>query len=170
MGQMGHFMSKITIRLAEVEDQDFIWGIIKQVISKGDTYVFAPDSGKDKMLSYWCDANKHTYVAIIDEEIIGTFIIKQNQPDLGAHVANASFMTHPSYFGQGIGTAMGEFCLREAKRLGFLSMQFNIVVKNNQPAIRLWEKLGFRIIGEIPEAFQHAKLGLTSAYVMWRKL
>jgi hypothetical protein len=27
-----------------------------------------------------------------------------------------------------------------------------------------------KIIGEIPDAFDHQKLGLTSAYVMYRKL
>ena len=49
-------------------------------------------------------------------------------------------------------------------------MQFNIVVKSNQGAVHLWKKLEFEIVGELPEVFDHPELGLTNAYVMWRKL
>ncbi len=79
-------------------------------------------------------------------------------------------MTLPSAAKQGIGTTMGKFALEEAKRLGYSAMQFNIVVKSNAGAIRLWEKLGFEIVGEIPDAFNHSQNGLTNAYIMWRRL
>ncbi len=49
-------------------------------------------------------------------------------------------------------------------------MQFNFVVKSNVHAVRLWQKIGFDIIGEIPEAFDHHREGLTNAYIMYRKL
>jgi len=160
----------IAIRKATPEDQDQIWDIIRQVIAGGDTYVFSPGSPKEKMLAYWCGPGKHTYVATIDGKVAGTFMIKDNQPDLGAHVANASYMTSPGAAGQGVGRAMGEFSLAEAKRLGYKAMQFNIVIASNYRAVRLWEKLGFKIIGEIPEAFHHQQLGLTNAYIMYRKL
>ena len=162
--------NSIAIRTATAQDFDQVWDIIKQVISTGDTYVFAPDSSREKMLDYWCGNDKHTFVATRAEQIVGTFFIKDNQPDLGAHVANASFMTLPSAARHGIGTAMGEFALEEAKRLGYKAMQFNIVVKSNAGTIRLWQKLGFEIIGEIPDAFNHSQIGLINAYIMWRKL
>ncbi len=160
----------IKIRKAIEPDHDQIWAIIKPIIAAGDTYVFAPDSSQENMLGYWCGKDNRTYVATIDKKIVGTFIIKDNQPDLGSHVANASFMTLPSLSGRGIGTAMGKFALKEAKRLGYSAMQFNLVVKSNVGAIRLWEKLGFKIIGEIPAAYDHRQNGLTNAYIMWRRL
>ncbi|NII28237.1 GNAT family N-acetyltransferase [Pseudoflavitalea sp. X16] len=160
----------IEIRKATPEDHDQIWNIIRQVIAGGDTYVFSPDSSKEKMLAYWCGQDKHTYVATIDSQVVGTFVIKDNQPDLGSHIANASYMTSPAATGQGVGKAMGEFSLAEAKQLGYKAMQFNIVVSSNQRAVRLWEKLGFKIIGEIPEAFNHKQYGLTNAFIMYRKL
>ncbi|WP_299453137.1 GNAT family N-acetyltransferase [uncultured Microscilla sp.] len=158
------------IRKATQEDQDAIWEIIRQVIAKGDTYVFAPNSHKEKMLNYWCDPNKYTYVAVVDEKIAGTFMIADNFPDLGAHVANAGYMTLPGMTGKGLGTAMGKFSLEEAKKLGYKAMQFNLVVKSNERAVKLWQKLGFKIIGEIPKAFQHQTDGLTNAYIMWQAL
>ena len=160
----------IEIREARLEDQDQIWEIIRQVIAAGDTYVFNPDSPKEKMLAYWFAQDKHTYVATIDNKVVGTFLIKDNQPDLGSHIANAAYMTSPAESGQGIGRTMGEFSLAEAKRLGYKAMQFNIVVSSNQRAVRLWQKLGLTIIGEIPEAFNHKQLGLTNAFIMYRKL
>jgi ribosomal protein S18 acetylase RimI-like enzyme len=162
--------STLQIRKATKDDHDSIWEIIHQVIAPGDTYVFAPDSPKEKMLSYWCSNDRHTYVAISNNEILGTFFIKDNQPDLGSHIANAGYMVLPGSDNKGIGHAMGEFSLEEAKKLGYTAMQFNIVMKSNERAVKLWKKLGFEIIGEIPDAFQHMSLGLTNAYIMYRKL
>jgi ribosomal protein S18 acetylase RimI-like enzyme len=160
----------IIIREAHVSDQEETWEIIKQVIATGDTYAFAPNSSKEKMLSYWFGNDKQTYVAINNNTLAGTFIIKNNQPDLGSHIANAAYMVSPQSAGQGIGKLMGEFSLIEAKKLGYRAMQFNLVIKSNETAVRLWQKIGFEIIGEIPEAFNHAKKGYTNAYIMYREL
>ena len=160
----------IHIRKAGEKDHDSIWRIIQEVIASGDTYVFDPHSSRKQMLDYWCGKDKHTYVAVLNGIVAGTFILKDNLPDRGSHVANASYMTLPSFFGKGIGRAMGEFSLSEALRLGYRAMQFNIVVKTNERAIGLWKNLGFEIIGEIPEAFRHPALGYVNAYIMWKKL
>jgi ribosomal protein S18 acetylase RimI-like enzyme len=160
----------IEIRKATPLDSDEIWDIIKEVISTGDTYVFSPNSSKEKMLGFWMSTDKHTYVAIVDGKISGTFFIKDNQPDLGSHIANAGYMTAPAAAGKGIGKAMCEFSIMEAKRLGYKAMQFNIVVKSNENAVSLWKKLGFKIIGEIPDAFQHQQKGFTNAYIMYSKI
>lgn len=159
-----------TIRKYTLRDKEQIWEIIKPVIAAGDTYVFAPDSPKEKMLRYWCAADKKTYVAVIENKIVGTFFIKDNQPDLGSHIANAGYMVAPGAQGKSVGRRMAEFSLTEAKRLGYRAMQFNFVVKSNAGAVRLWQNLGFEIIGEIPEAFDHVENGLTNAYIMYRKL
>jgi ribosomal protein S18 acetylase RimI-like enzyme len=122
------------------------------------------------MMDYWLGEDKHTYVAELEGEIVGTFYLKANQPDRGSHVVNAGYMVSPKSAGKGIGKAMAEFSFEEAKRLGFLAMQFNYVVKTNTPAVNLWKKMGFEIVGEVPEAFSHPKFGLTNVYVMYRKL
>ena len=160
----------LNIRKAVADDHDSIWQIIEEVIAGGDTYVFSPGSDRRSMLGYWCGSDKHTYVAEMEGIIVGTFIIKDNFPDLGSHIANASYMTKPGAFGQGIGRKMAEFSYTEAKRLGYLAMQFNIVVKTNERAIKLWKNLGFEIIGEVPDAFNHREKGLINAYIMWKKL
>ncbi|HEY9044727.1 MAG TPA: GNAT family N-acetyltransferase [Ohtaekwangia sp.] len=160
----------IQIRKTLPADHDALWEIIQQVIATGDTYVFDPASSREKMLAFWCSADKHTYTAWQNDEVVGTFFLKDNQPDLGSHIANAGYMTSPRAYGQGVGRTMGEFSLHEARRLGYTAMQFNIVIKTNERAVKLWQQLGFTIIGEIPEAFRHKTRGLTNAYIMYQKL
>ena len=65
---------------------------------------------------------------------------------------------------------MGLQSLQIAKELGYKAMQFNLVVKSNEKAVKLWQSIGFQIIGEIPDAFNHANLGMVNAYIMYQKL
>jgi L-amino acid N-acyltransferase YncA len=160
----------IEIRKATEKDKDEIWEIIKFVIAAGDSFTLAPDSPREEMLADWLSAEKHTFVAVADGKIVATFYIKPNQPGLGSHIANGSYMVSPEARQKGIGRQIGEFSIAEATRLGFHAMQFNFVVKSNEKAVKLWQSLGFEIIGEIPEAFQHKENGLTNAFIMYRKL
>ena len=160
----------IQIRKSLAEDADDIWEILHPIIREGDSFAFSPSSTKEEMLGYWLDKKKHTYTALLDKRVVGTFFMQDNQPGLGAHVANAGYATSPKVFGRGIGKQMGIFSLDEARRLGYRAMQFNIVVKTNERAVKLWTDIGFKIIGEIPDAFQHRTLGLVNAYIMHQKL
>lgn len=160
----------ISIRKYQEEDKEQIWKIIEYVISQGDSFTLSPDAPRREMIDDWCSSEKNTFVAVSEGEIVGTFYIKANQPGLGSHIANGSYMVAPEARGKGVGRMMGEFSIEAAKRLGFHAMQFNFVVKSNEKAVKLWTSLGFEIIGEIPEAFRHIENGLTNAYIMYRKL
>lgn len=158
------------IREAVETDKPAIWQVIKAVIAGGDTYVFAPGTPEDEMMAYWFSPEKCNYVAVIGGEVVGTFWLKANQPGLGSHVGNAAYMVAPAAAGKGIGKQIAVWSLDEARRLGFSAMQFNFVVASNTVAVKLWQSVGFEIIGEIPDAFNHAINGLTNAYIMYRKL
>src|ERR1043166_961979 len=160
----------ITIRPVEDADFDAIWRIFNQVVQQGDTYTYDPGTTKDQSHSIWISREHSTYVACIDNQILGTYILKPNQPGLGSHVANAGYMVGIEGRGKGIGKAMCEHSLQEARRMGFTAMQFNMVVSTNESAIALWQKLGFSIVGTLPQAFRHKELGLVDAYVMHRFL
>lgn len=151
-------------------DKPAVWQIIKAVIAGGDTYVFAPDSTEEEMMSYWFSPEKHNYVGVDDGQVVAIFWLRPNQPGLGSHVCNAAYMVAPDSAGKGIGRAMGEYSLDEARRLGFTAMQFNFVVKSNTAAVRLWQSIGMEIIGEVPDAFNHKTNGMTNALIMYCKL
>jgi L-amino acid N-acyltransferase YncA len=160
----------INIRPAIDSDRDAIWTIFHDVIASADTYAFDPQMAHQDSLAYWFRSDAHTYVAESDGRVVGTYILRPNQLGLGSHVANAAFMVAPNAQGQGIGCAMGEHCLKEARRLGFRAMQFNFVVSTNESAIRLWQRLGFEIVGTLPEAFRHPERGYIDVHVMFRSL
>jgi ribosomal protein S18 acetylase RimI-like enzyme len=58
----------------------------------------------------------------------------------------------------------------QARAAGFRCMQFNFVASSNDVALRLWKKLGFGIVGILPEAFLHPSRGYIDAVVMYKKL
>ena len=160
----------VEIRLATEADRDAIWEIFHDVIAPGDTYAFDPQMSRQDALTYWFRSDTHTYVAEQDRHVVGTYILRPNQSGGGSHVANAAFMVASNARGQGIGRAMGEHCLREARRLGFRAMQFNFVVSTNEGAIRLWKQLGFEIVGTLPDAFRDPGKGYVDVYIMFRSL
>ncbi|OOP55160.1 MAG: GNAT family N-acetyltransferase [Candidatus Brocadia carolinensis] len=158
------------IRIRKAKDSDFndIWEIFHQVVKRGDTFAFDPKASKEDCSTLWMSPPVHTYVAEIQNKILGTYILRKNQPGLGAHVANAAYMVHPEARGQGIGKAMGSHSIKRARKLGFSAIQFNFVVSTNLVALQLWFKLGFKIVGTVPKAFHHTNLGLVDVYVMHR--
>src|SRR5881394_1366976 len=101
----------LQIRRARKEDREIVWQIFHAVVAGGDTYVFDPNISRRKALAYWLGPKTRCYVALSDQGIVGSYILKANQPGLGSHVANAGFMVSPSARGRGIGRAMAEhFC------------------------------------------------------------
>jgi L-amino acid N-acyltransferase YncA len=163
-------MSTVFIRPASREDGDAVWHIFQAVIATGDTYVFDPQMPRAEALDYWFHDGNQVFVAEHQGRVVGTYLCRANQMGLGSHVANAAFMVAAEARGLGVGQAMGEHALEHAKKSGFHAMQFNFVVSTNEAAVRLWQRLGFRIVGTLPGAFRHARLGFVDAHVMFRAL
>ena len=132
--------------------------------------MYPGDTPKDKAISIWMNEKNDVYVAEEEGEIKGTYFLCPNFSGAGSHVANASFMVSSKARGSGIGKAMAEHALDIARQKGYRSMQFNLVVSTNENAVKLWKKLGFEIVGTLPEAFKHPKKGFVDAHVMYRHL
>ncbi|MEY2558657.1 MAG: hypothetical protein QOE34_2082 [Verrucomicrobiota bacterium] len=151
-----------------------IWPIFREVARAGETYAFAPDIDEASARQQWLlPAPAKVFVAInkSDGAIAGTSLVKANQPELGAHVANAAFMVAPAAGGHGVGRALAEHAIDWARQANFSAMQFNFVVSTNARAIALWKNLGFLIVGTLPQAFQHRGLvRKVDAFVMHRFL
>ena len=160
------------IRKADAErDYDKVWDIFTTVVSTGDTYVFDPKTPKDTLHKNWFADYMDTFVAVDDNgNILGTYIIKPNQIDLGNHIANCGYMVNPKYQGKGTGKLLCEHSIQFAKDKGYLGIQFNFVVSTNTNAVELWKKFGFKSIGTTPKGFRHKSLGLVDTYIMFKDL
>ncbi|MGB8475122.1 MAG: GNAT family N-acetyltransferase [Candidatus Acidiferrum sp.] len=158
------------IRAANLNDSDAIWKILEPVIRGGDTYTLPADMTREDALAYWNSPGHEVFVAEENGKILGTYYLRANQKGGGAHVANCGYVTAPWANGRGIARAMCQHSLVRAKSRGFRAMQFNFVVSSNERAVRLWQSLGFEIVGRLPAAFLHPGLGAVDALVMYRQL
>jgi ribosomal protein S18 acetylase RimI-like enzyme len=163
-------MSTVTIREAVESDRTGIWTIFQDVVRTGDTYPYAPDVTEQEALSRWMNADHSVYVAEDNRAIVGTYYMRPNQPDLGGHIANAAFMVLPGYQTKGVGREMARHALETAKNNGYKGMLFDFVVSTSHTAVDFWRRLGFVIIGTLPEAFKHQQHGLVDVYLMYKQL
>ena len=147
-----------------------VWAILEPVFRAGETYPYPMDISEAEAKAYWMNPPLDSYVAMKEGAVLGVFYIKPNQPSLGAHVCNCGYVASPAAAGLGIGAQMCEWSQIEARRLGYSAMQYNLVVATNTRAVALWQRLGFAVVGTLPKAFKHAKLGLVDALVMYKEL
>jgi ribosomal protein S18 acetylase RimI-like enzyme len=159
------------VRQFQENDWPAIWSFLQPTFAAGDTYTFAPDSTESEIHRAWIEVPSATFVAC-DEggHIVGTYFIKPNQPGLGYHVCNCGYVVDPQVQGKGIAALMCEHSQKEAVAMGFKAMQFNFVVSTNERAVRLWQRLGFSVVGRLPKAFRHQSLGYVDALVMFKDL
>ena len=160
------------IRTATDDDWPAIWPLWHAIVAAGETYVWSDDTTCDEARQLWMLPPPAEVVVLEDDEgvVRGSAVLKPNQPGRGDHVANAGFMVDPDSQGQGFGRRLAEAVLERARAAGYQAMQFNAVVATNAGAIRLWESLGFTIVGTLPGAFRHPRLGLVDLHVMHRAL
>jgi L-amino acid N-acyltransferase YncA len=160
----------LLIRPAAAADRPAIWAILEPTIRAGETYALPRDMSEADAIAYWTGPGRAAFVAEEEGRVLGTYFVSANQRGGGDHVANCAYTTDPAARGRGIARAMAEHSFDEARRRGFLAMQYNFVVSSNESAVHLWQSLGFAIVGRLPGAFRHPRLGLVDALVMFRRL
>lgn len=159
------------IRPFEPADWPALWPLLQEIFASGDTYAFAPGSSEAEIHKAWIETPEATFVTCAtDGTLLGSYLLKPNQPGLGSHVANCGYVVAPAARGQGLASRMCEHSQAEALRRGYRAMQFNLVVATNTGAVRLWQQQGFEIVGTLPGAFRHSSLGCVDAHVMFKTL
>ena len=163
-------MSELVIRELGADEFVRVWPFFQTIAAGGDTYTYPRDITLEQARSMWTTPPARCFVAERDGQALGCYRLAPNQMGPGDHVANGSYMVAPQARRQGIASTLCEHSLEQARRAGFSAMQFNAVVASNTTAVRLWQRHGFSIVGQVPGAFRHAQLGPTDLYVMHRTL
>lgn len=146
-----------------------MWRICEAILAGGDALPFSDDFDRNTFRLHWFGSHA-PYVAVSDTAVLGMYKLGANYPGLGSHVASATYLVNPEFQGKGIGRALVQHSLAQAHDAGYMAMQYNYVVSTNAPAVELYKKLGFAIVGKLPKAFNHKRHGLVDAYVMYRFL
>ncbi|MDB4944814.1 MAG: GCN5-related N-acetyltransferase [Labilithrix sp.] len=164
-------MVRVLIRQLEEGDWPAVLAIFREVVEAGDTFAYDPGWADHVAREVWGEAPPGcTVVAVEGDRLLGTGKMGRNRPGPGAHVATASYMVAGDARGRGVGRALAEHSIAWAKAQGYAAMQFNAVVASNTVAVELYRRLGFVVIGTVPEAFAHAQLGRVGLHVMHRFL
>lgn len=158
----------MTIRQAVEADWPAIWPIFEATVRAGDTYAYPAGLTSEQARALWTEPPPgQTVVLEEDDRILGTAKMGPNRPGPGDHVGTASFMVAAEARGRGVGRRLGEYVVQWHRDSGFRGLQFNAVVETNAVAVKLWQDLGFEIIGTVPEAFRHPTQGYVGLHVMY---
>jgi GNAT superfamily N-acetyltransferase len=160
------------IRPFQERDWRAVRAIIGEVAAEGETYAMPVPSDDAEAREFWmhhADTGE-VVVADVGGEVVGTANMGPNRPAQGSHVGTASFMVSASARGHGVGRALGEYVVDWHRRARFRGIQFNAVVETNRPAVRLWESLGFQIVGTVPGAFRRPSGEYVGLHVMYLEL
>lgn len=159
------------IRPATDDDWPRIWPFFEATVREGETYAFPPDLTLETARPWWMEKPPgQTVVLEEDGALLGSAKMGPNRPGPGAHIGTASFMVAPDARGRGVGRALGEYVVQWHRDQGFRGIQFNAVVETNTAAVRLWQALGFEIVGTVPGAFRSPTQGYVGLHVMFLPL
>lgn len=146
------------------------WAIIEPTIRAGETYSLARDMSETDAIAYWMGPDRDTFIMEENEAILGTYYLRTNQMGGGRHICNCGYMTRVDATGRGIARLMYDHSVVQARSKNYRAMQFNFVMSANKRAIRLWQSVGFAIVGRVPGAFLHPAEGFVDTLVMFKSL
>ncbi|HEX2370072.1 MAG TPA: GNAT family N-acetyltransferase [Acidimicrobiia bacterium] len=159
------------MRLATEEDWPSIWSFFEAIVREGETYTYPADLMSEAGRSLWMEPSPGKTVVLEDRgTIVGSAKMGPNRPGPGDHIGTASFMVAPEARGRGVGRLPGEYAIDWLRGEGYRGIQFNAVVEANTAAVKLWESLGFQIVGTVPGAFRSPTRGLVSLHIMYLPL
>jgi L-amino acid N-acyltransferase YncA len=159
----------VTIRVATDADWEQVWPFFRDTVAAGETYAYPDDLTSEEARGLWM-GDEHVVVLEEDGRVLGSAKMGPNRPARGAHVGTASFMVAAEARGRGVGRRLGEYAVGWLRDAGYRGIQFNAVVETNTAAVRLWEALGFEVIGTVPGAFHSKEHGYVGLHVMYRSL
>lgn len=160
----------MSFRRMEAADLDALWSIFHTITVEGLMLAQDETTSREAFEAYWVGRGGEQWIAHDEGRIRGAFTLRSNHPGRGAHIGTATYIVAPDARGKGVGFALGQHSIERARALGFTGMQFNLVIRTNEVAVRLWQRLGFAIVGTMPRVFRQPSGALVDAHVMFRDI
>jgi L-amino acid N-acyltransferase YncA len=154
----------VEISPATADDHDELFAAFLEIVAHGEGFPQALPLSRPEFDDYFVLHSSTVQVARRGRGLVGGYYVKPNYVGRASHVANAGYFVRAPDRRSGVGEAMVRHSLREARRLGFDAMVFNLVFASN-PARALYRRLGFAEVGTIPRAVDGE-----DAVIYWRSL
>lgn len=135
----------------DIESAIDIWN---EIVEDGIAFPQTEQLDKQGGLAFFL-SQSHTGVAFEEDtgKMVGLYILHPNNVGRCGHICNTSYAVKGNERGKRIGEILVKDSMEQGKKLGFRILQFNAVVSTNEPALRLYKKLGFSQLGIIPGGF-----------------
>lgn len=146
-------INKILVRKYEKKDIANMVDIWNEVVEEGVAFPqeeFLTEISGTEFFSQ----QSYCGVAECDGKILGLYILHPNNVGRCGHIANASYAVSSESRGLHIGEKLVLDSIKQAKEKGFGILQFNAVVETNLHARHLYERIGFKQLGTIPNGFR----------------
>jgi GNAT superfamily N-acetyltransferase len=157
-------MGAADLRAVTADDHDALFAAYGRIVESRDGFPHAPPLSRADFDDYWLRHSSAVWMAEVDGQLAGAYYVKPNFVGRAAHIANAGYFVVEPFRRQGLGRALVEHSLGQARQLGFDAMQFNLVFASN-PARAMYRALGFVEIGRVPAAVDGE-----DAVIYWRDL
>jgi len=159
-------------RPATEADWPRLWPILQEIVQAEQTYTYDPAMDSETGRRTWLPGPPDQAWLVTDSDgtVLGSYKTGPNRAGPGGHVATATYMVDKSARGRGVGRAMVVHSLDQARAAGFRGIQFNAVAASNEYAVKLYQDLGFDIVGAVPGGFRHPELGFVDLLIMYRDL
>ncbi len=152
------------------EEKHKLYELFKEILTEDNSYLQDLPYSFEDFNNYFFSENSKVLIVKKGIEIIAGFYIKPNFPGKGSHISNCGYIVKSNYRKMKIGSYLAKCSIDIARELKYESIIFNCVFKENVFAVKLWEKLGFKIIGTIPKAVKNKAGSYQDGYIMFMEL
>lgn len=150
-------MKNLTIRQAQREDAQTILDYLTLVGSESDNLTFGPEGlgssvEEEQALidSIKENPNSALLVAYVQDELVSVGTLMSSKRERSRHYALLGISVIKAYWHQAVGTHMMQALIdfaQQAPHTRYIELEVRC---DNQHAIRLYEKMGFKTIAEFP--------------------
>jgi putative acetyltransferase len=143
---------EVVVRFLNIDDKNGLLDMFASLSPKALQYSGAPYTME--IIERWINnlENMIAFVAEYAGKIVGYAIVYRSPHRSRKGIGDLAIYLHQDFHRVGLGTAMTERLLEQARKDGMHKIQLSVVA-DNLPAIRLYEKFGFKVEGTSKDAF-----------------
>ncbi len=148
-------MDSVIIRKYGGDDLEAMISIWNEVVREGNAFPQEECLGEEDGAKFFASQSLCGVAESTENgAILGLYILHPNNVGRCGHICNASYAVSAASRGLHIGEKLVLDCIKQAGLCGFKVLQFNAVVATNTHARHLYERIGFKQLGTIPNGFR----------------
>lgn len=153
----------LVVRPVLAADEPVLFAAWADAVERGE-FPRRPPAREEAFRRAWLEDKTCVMVALDGDSVAGSYFIRPAYEDRGSDIANAGYLVPRAHRRRGVGRALLDHSLDEARRRGFRAMLFLRVGASN-PSVGLYDQAGFERVGRIPGG-----LGDEDSLIFWRAL